>query len=291
MTQQTRKPPELFAPDRLPTRAMRDAEEYLKRRTFAREQAAVIALLALYRAAYHDFALILSSAVRRAEAEARIAERHAQLRRDVLILIGAATAAALLGGYYGKLWLIDMTTRPDLRVSGRPTLTAPDSVLNAQVNVELDALGVDIRRVLVAATAGLTGALLAKRLRRAMGADSTRTAPHGNFNRVQVLARTGIHSASNTGALSALRANPLLVVGYEWLTARDERVCPACAPRDGKRYTLDTTERPPLHPQCRCTLVPLLDDGVSVAPDDRLRATFAEWARGIGVLFELAGFV
>lgn len=279
---------DLIAPDRLPLRAMRDAETYLKRRTFKLENATVVALLALYREAYRDMALILSSELRRTEAEARIAERQAQLRRDVLALVGAATATALLGGYYGKLWLLDVSTRADVRVNVQRIAAPPDEMLRAQLNVELDALGVDIRRVLVA---GAAGAVLLSRLRRAMGADSTRSAARANFNRVQVLARTGIHSAANTGALMAMHGNEELVVGCEWLTARDERVCPICAPRDGKRYPLDTQERPPIHPQCRCTLVPLLDDGVTVAPDDRLRDTFAAWVRAIGALYEVSDFI
>lgn len=294
MTIPTTRPhrqPDLIDAERIPNRSLRTAEEYLKRRTFALERATVLALLALYRAAYADISVTLNSELRRAEAEARINERLARLRRDVLLLVGAATASALLAGYYGKLWLLDMATRPDVRVNtGR--LTAPtDDPLQAQLSVEMDALDVDIRRVLVGASAGTAATLLLRRLKRAMGADSTRNAPHANFNRVQVLARTGIHAAANTGALSALRANPALVVGYEVLTARDERVCPTCAPLDGKRYPLNAVFRPPFHNQCRCTFIPLLDDGVTVAPDDRLRMTFADWAAALGVLGALTRFL
>lgn len=278
----------LIPAERLPRRATRESEVYLKRQTFALEQATVLALLALYREAYRELVDVLTSELRRTEAEARIRERQRRLRRDVLLLIGTSAAAALLGGYYGKLWLLDMSTRPDVRVNTGRMIAPPDTALLDAASIELDALDVDIRRILVA---GAVGGLALRRLRKVMGADSTRSAPHANFNRVQVLARTGIHSAANTGALSAMHANAALVVGYEWLTARDERVCPICAPRDGKRYTLDTQERPPIHPQCRCSLVPLFRDGVAVDDADRLRQTFVAWAQTLGVLGVLSRFL
>lgn len=37
-----------------------------------------------------------------------------------------------------------------------------------------------------------------------------------------------------------------------WQTARDERVCPICGPRDGKRYGDGWRDMPPAHPNCRC---------------------------------------
>jgi SPP1 gp7 family putative phage head morphogenesis protein len=163
-----------------------------------------------------------------------------------------------------------------------------DDQLTAQVTVELDALAVDVRRVLVA---GVVGALALRRLRRVMGADSSSVSQRGSFNRVQVLARTGVQRAVNTGALIALNENGQLIDALEWLTTRDERVCPVCAPRDGKRYPLNTIERPPIHPQCRCTLVPRIRDDLLVEPVAPPRMTFAEWARALGVLALLARFL
>ena len=269
----------LIEPGRLPTRAMTDAETFLKKQTFKVEQASVRKLQALYRDAYRDLALALSASRTRADAEAQVAERLARLRRDILLIVGSAALAAWLGSYYGKLWLLDMTTRADLPVSIRVGTMPPDDLLRAQVNIEVDALTVDVRRLLIA---GVATSLL-QRLRRVL--------LKGNFNRVQVLARTGVQSAANTGALTALQANAAIVVGYQWLTAHDERVCPICAPKDGKRYPLNALERPPIHPQCRCSIVPILADGVQVDADARLREPFARWLLPMGLSLLVDAFL
>lgn len=58
-----------------------------------------------------------------------------------------------------------------------------------------------------------------------------------------------------------------VVEGQEWLTHPDERRCPTCGERHGKVFeykdgkpepALDT---PPLHPNCRCTIIPKLISG------------------------------
>jgi SPP1 gp7 family putative phage head morphogenesis protein len=71
------------------------------------------------------------------------------------------------------------------------------------------------------------------------------------------------------GNLAAWRASGV-VTHKRWMTGRDELVCPYCAPLDGMVVELDsngfTTEigglgvtAPPLHPNCRCWLTPVLD--------------------------------
>lgn len=54
------------------------------------------------------------------------------------------------------------------------------------------------------------------------------------------------------------------IVGQRWSTARDEFVCPVCAPLNGKVVLLDEEfpveagyeGEPPAHPNCRCVLIP-----------------------------------
>ena len=59
-----------------------------------------------------------------------------------------------------------------------------------------------------------------------------------------------------------------MVTGQRWNTAEDELVCPYCAPLDGKEVGLDSgflsiggvaVLNPPLHPNCRCTLSPVVN--------------------------------
>jgi SPP1 gp7 family putative phage head morphogenesis protein len=43
------------------------------------------------------------------------------------------------------------------------------------------------------------------------------------------------------------------IKGFEYLTARDDRVCPICAPFDGRRYRSGQfMPILPKHPGCRC---------------------------------------
>lgn len=85
--------------------------------------------------------------------------------------------------------------------------------------------------------------------------------------RATTIARTETAFADNAGTLIAWDASGE-VEGKEWLVA-DSRVCPLCTPMDGVRVELDGTftaqdgtevDGPPLHPNCRCTLLPVLLD-------------------------------
>jgi len=93
------------------------------------------------------------------------------------------------------------------------------------------------------------------------------------------IARTEILKAGNRGALEAYKQSGV-VVSKEWFTALDERVCQWCNPLHGKvvsvdkvyfnegetfigekggklNFRLDDVVTPPLHPSCRCTLIPV----------------------------------
>lgn len=52
---------------------------------------------------------------------------------------------------------------------------------------------------------------------------------------------------------------------YEVLTAQDRRTCQYCAKQNGKRYLLATMQAgenaPPFHPNCRCTVLPVVEEG------------------------------
>lgn len=52
---------------------------------------------------------------------------------------------------------------------------------------------------------------------------------------------------------------------YEVLTAQDRRTCQYCAKQNGRRYLLATMQAgenaPPFHPNCRCTVLPVVEEG------------------------------
>jgi SPP1 gp7 family putative phage head morphogenesis protein len=62
-------------------------------------------------------------------------------------------------------------------------------------------------------------------------------------------------------AYNAFAQERMSLVGVKhviWLTAEDERTCPKCSPRHGRRFLLEELQangEPPLHPVCRCTLI------------------------------------
>lgn len=76
------------------------------------------------------------------------------------------------------------------------------------------------------------------------------------FHRAINIARTEQLRAYRTANLEQYKASNL-VKGYKRLSARDTRVCPACLiADDGTIYELDVSFE--AHPQCRCTLVPVV---------------------------------
>lgn len=103
--------------------------------------------------------------------------------------------------------------------------------------------------------------------------------------RSERIARTEVLRASNFATLEAYKQSGV-VEAKEWLTAHDERVCPWCGPMDGKRLALgddyfqegdvvvgkndkgktvrltiglSNVSVPPLHPNCRCTVIPVVE--------------------------------
>ena len=134
-----------------------------------------------------------------------------------------------------------------------------------------------------------------------------RQAHRRNFNRVQMIARTELLRAANLGALAIYKANRDVLKGWEWLTSVDDRVCIICAPLDGVVFTFDDEPSdssvspqgsvpPPAHPQCRCTVVPALNDEFAELAreieGDRKRATqdglsvgnFEQWRSRRGLI-------
>ncbi len=98
-------------------------------------------------------------------------------------------------------------------------------------------------------------------------------------NRADMIARTESLRASNFATVEAYRQSDV-VEAKEWLTERDDRVCPWCLEMDGKVVGLNKTffkkgdkftvgdktldiklldvGEPPLHVNCRCTTIPVL---------------------------------
>lgn len=96
------------------------------------------------------------------------------------------------------------------------------------------------------------------------------------------IARTEAIWAWNEGAVQGYKQSGV-VTKKEWLTAEDERLCQFCEPMNGvivgievnffdrgedfrgteggiMKFDYDNIGHPPLHPQCRCTIIPVVED-------------------------------
>lgn len=76
--------------------------------------------------------------------------------------------------------------------------------------------------------------------------------------RATMMARTETINAFTQGA--ELRYAQAGIKTLEWLTAHDSRTCNDCLELDGKQFSIKSAHvRPPLHPNCRCSLLPVID--------------------------------
>jgi len=99
-------------------------------------------------------------------------------------------------------------------------------------------------------------------------------------SRAEIIARTEVLRATNFATNEGYLQSGV-VTKKEWLTAMDERTCPWCNSMDGKiidvkdtffkkgdtlevdgkttRFDYEHINHPPLHPGCRCTLIPVIE--------------------------------
>lgn len=76
--------------------------------------------------------------------------------------------------------------------------------------------------------------------------------------RARLIARTETLYAYNATAIERYKRNGIEMM--EWLAAKDERLCDACMDLDGERFTMLDWPDCPLHPNCRCTMIPVIEE-------------------------------
>lgn len=90
------------------------------------------------------------------------------------------------------------------------------------------------------------------------------------------IARTEIINAHAEGQLDSFEDLGVEEVGLEaeWLTAGDDKVCPQCSARSGRRYKISEARGLiPLHPNCRCVWRPYVGPLPKDAPEPAADAT------------------
>jgi len=167
-----------------------------------------------------------------------------------------------------------------------------------------DAMDTQISRVLVQGLADGDGPrLIARKLSATVGGTSTQglgiTDSLGRFipaeRRAEILARTEIIRAHHHGMMQEYRNWGVegVEVQAEFRTAGDDRVCPDCESLEGRVYSLaDAQELIPVHPMCRCIVLPARPGDVTSTGRILDEEGFAEfqsiedaenWARGKGL--------
>lgn len=79
------------------------------------------------------------------------------------------------------------------------------------------------------------------------------------------VARTETAKAFNSGKVESWKQSGV-VKKVIYITAEDEKTCPICAPLNGQEYSLkEAKDIIPQHANCRCSLIPILNDEFNVA--------------------------
>lgn len=74
----------------------------------------------------------------------------------------------------------------------------------------------------------------------------------------EMVVRTAVNHVSNSARNELYQSNSSVIKGVRWVATLDGRTTLVCASRDGTVYPLDKGPRPPAHPNCRSTTVPVL---------------------------------
>lgn len=88
-----------------------------------------------------------------------------------------------------------------------------------------------------------------------MVARITKTAQIPKTRAVKI-ARTEVIRACDSGCRT--RYDQYGVERVRWVAAHDARVCAICAALDGREFALKDAPSIPVHPYCRCTLIPVI---------------------------------
>jgi HK97 family phage portal protein len=178
--------------------------------------------------------------------------------------------ASILVGGPQAMKLVDSDREFDASSPGVQSLLTQRSIVIRGMNRTIQK---DTRAAVAAGIElGETGSQVRKRIEGVFG--------FADKNRATRIARTETIWALNAGAVEGYKQSGV-VAAKEWSTAADERVCQWCGPMDGKivglegdyfkmgdqfvgrdggtlNFPIENVGHPPLHPQCRCAIVPVV---------------------------------
>ena len=121
------------------------------------------------------------------------------------------------------------------------------------------------RKILEADVTRLADAVFIEAGMRSMGnAENLRTALDKamltTVRQINVNVLLAVNGVSNDVAVAVTRRNSRYVDALLWETELDERVCEDCDELEGKVFSPDDVPSCPMHPNCRCRLIPIQRD-------------------------------
>lgn len=88
-----------------------------------------------------------------------------------------------------------------------------------------------------------------------------------NRRHAETVVRTAVNHTANAARNRLYQRNESLIKGVQWLSTLDGRTSAVCRARDGKVYPVDSGPRPPAHPNCRSSTVPVLKSWREIGVD------------------------
>ena len=71
------------------------------------------------------------------------------------------------------------------------------------------------------------------------------------------MVRTALNHTATVARNETFKANRSVLKGVQWHATLDNRTSAVCRGRDGKIYPVESGPRPPAHPNCRSTMIPV----------------------------------
>lgn len=210
----------------------------------------------------------------------RISEYEMQFEVDALGQIARNTSATILAPQAFAAWTLASTT----------PLSAGGSMLEPWVRemtqAEVDAINRTIMRGYAEGWTNqqLTAALKGTRAAKYSDGLMTRMGRHNS-----TIVRTAVQHVSSTARESVWYANRDVIEQYQWVSTLDGRTSQQCRSLDGMKFELGKGPRPPIHPNCRSTTIPVLKGALAELAEGRERAsadgpvasdmTYYEWLK------------
>lgn len=160
---------------------------------------------------------------------------------------------------------VDAVT-PGIQLIRSAVLNNPLSIRNAPLlkpfvkdwtRAQKDAVSGVIRRGVFQ---GQTNAQIVRAIRGTKALNYTDGLLDTTRRHAETLVHTAIQHASSQARQATFEENADIVKGSRWIATLDNASCATCRSLDQRVFPLNKGPRSPIHPNCRCVSVPVLDD-------------------------------